>query len=215
MSILEPAASTRAALCTAFDETEPQAPTLCEGWTAHHLAAHIWIRENEPINALGIAVPALAPRTSRRVEQLRQTRAYPELVAAIRRGPGRFSPFRLPGAEALANTLEFFVHCEDLRRTDPDARPRPVDAAVEAAAWRGSAGLARLVLRDCPVAVWLDRAEPGAEPIRIGRGPDIVALKGRASEIVLYLFGRTTVAELEVIGQAPAVAVVQERLHRL
>ncbi|MCB0912081.1 MAG: TIGR03085 family protein [Propionibacteriaceae bacterium] len=198
----------RTALCDALAAVAPTAPTLCEGWTAHHLAAHVWVRENEPVGAAGIAVPALARRTAERLEEVRSQRAYTDLIDAIRRGPGGLSPFRLPGVEAAANTVEFFVHCEDVRRGAGDLTPRPRDAALENFAWRRAATLARLLLRRSPVAVWLERDLPPGEPVRIGRGPDIVTLSGPPSEILLYLFGRRSAANLEVFGEPAAVAAM-------
>ncbi len=201
-------ANQREALCGALAAVEPTAPTLCEGWTAHHLAAHVWVRENDPVGAAGIAVRPLAPHTAQRIEEVRAERPYADLVDAIRRGPGRFSPFRLPGMEAWANTLEFFVHCEDVRRGAGDLTPRPRDAALENLAWRRAAALGRLSLRHSPVAVWLERDEPHGEPVRIGRGPDIVTVSGPPSELVLYLFGRRSAARVEVFGQRAAVAAM-------
>lgn len=198
----------RAALCDALEGAEPTAPTLCEGWTAHHLAAHVWLRENEPLSAAGVAVPALAARTARRIEELVARRSYPELVAAIRRGPSRLSPFRLPGMEAAANTLEFFVHCEDVRRGSGNNTPRPLDPALEEVAWRRVPTMARVFLRRLPVAVWLERDRPPGEPVRVGRGADIVTLHGPASELLLYLFGRRSAANLQVFGEPAAVALL-------
>jgi len=199
----------RAALADALAAVEPGAPTLCGGWTAHHLAAHVWLRENDLLAAAGIAVPALAQRTAARIEELVAVRPYPELIAAIRRGPSGLSPYRLPGLEAAANTIEFFVHCEDVRRGSGDRSPREPDPALEELAWRRAAPLARLVLRGVPVAVWLDRDFPPTEPVRVGRGPDIVTLHGRPSELLLYLFGRRQAANVEVFGEPAAVRLVQ------
>ena len=199
----------RAALCDALAGVAPDAPTLCEGWTAHHLAAHVWLRENDPVAAAGIGVPALAQRTDRRIDQLVAERDYAGLVAAIRRGPGRLSPFRLPGMEAAANTIEFFVHCEDVRRGGGNNTPREPDPALEEIAWKRAAPMARLLLRRVPVAVWLSRDVPPEEPVRIGRGPDIVTLHGRPTELLLYLFGRRQAADVEVFGEPAAVRLVQ------
>lgn len=207
-------ADQRIALCDALDAVEPTAPTLCAGWTAHHLAAHVWVRENEPVAAAGIAVGALAQRTADRIEQVRGERSYPELIEAIRRGPVRFSPFRLPGVEAAANTLEFFVHCEDVRRGSGDTTPRPRDVALENLAWRRARTLARVSLRHSPVAVWLERDLPPGEPLRIGRGPDIVTLSGPPSELVLYLFGRREAANLVVHGEPASVAAMVRAASR-
>ena len=53
------AKSERADLCDLFDQVGPDAPTLCRGWDAHDLAAHLWIRENDPLGASGIVAKPL------------------------------------------------------------------------------------------------------------------------------------------------------------
>lgn len=201
-------ADQRTALCDALDAVAADAPTLCEGWTAHHLAAHVWLRENDPTAALGTVLPRFADRTDRRIAAVVAERPYPDLVAAVRRGPGPLSPFRLPGVEAAANTLEFFVHCEDVRRGSGVITPREPDAGLEELAWKRLPVLARLLLRRCPVAVWLERDAPPGEPVRIGRGPDIVTLAGRPSEILLHLWGRQAAA-VAVHGEPAAISVLE------
>jgi len=202
-------ADQRSALCDALDAVVPTAPTLCEGWTAHHLAAHVWLRENEAWTVAPAVALRQSGRIERRLEHVRRHHSYADLVGAIRRGPAGLSPFRLPGAESLANTIEFFVHCEDVRRGSGVITPRPLDLALENLAWKRSAVMGRLFLRGCPVAVWLQRDTPGSEPVRIGRGPDIVTLAGRPSEILLYLYGRRSAADVDVIGEPAAVSVVE------
>ena len=54
------AKSERAALCDLFDVRGPGAPTLCEGWLTHDLAAHLWIRETDPIGVSGMVAKPLS-----------------------------------------------------------------------------------------------------------------------------------------------------------
>ncbi|HQD97519.1 MAG TPA: maleylpyruvate isomerase family mycothiol-dependent enzyme, partial [Propionicimonas sp.] len=84
----------RAALCDALDTVDPSAPTLCEGWTAHHLAAHVWLRENELLAPAGAVFKPLAGRLETRMAEVMTQRSYADLVATIRRGPQGFSLFR-------------------------------------------------------------------------------------------------------------------------
>lgn len=198
-------------MCDALDAAAADAPTLCEGWTAHHLAAHVWLREHDPAAALGIVVPALAGRTEGRLAELVATRPYPGLVADLRRGPSAWSPLRVPGVDRAVNTLEFFVHAEDVRRGRGDHTPRELDVALEAQIWKQLPGLARLALRGCRVAVWLERDVPPGEPLRIGRGPDIVTLLGRPTELLLWLWGRRAAAQVRVFGAPAAISVVEHR----
>ena len=203
--------SQREALCDALDAVHPSSPTLCAGWTAHHLAAHVWLRESDSWRVAGALLTGRRGRIELRMDEVMTQRPYPELVAAIRRGPEGFSPFRLPGVEELANTLEFFVHCEDVRRGSGNNTPRPADGALEELCWKRIPAMARLLLRGCPVAVWLEREVPPGEPVRIGAGPDIVTLVGAPTELLLYLSGRRAAANVRVIGQPAAISVIEHR----
>ena len=53
----------RLALCALLDETGPDAPTLCEGWTTGDLAAHLVLRERRPDAAAGVWPAARWPDT--------------------------------------------------------------------------------------------------------------------------------------------------------
>ena len=44
----------RAALLDRAEAAGADAPTLCEGWTVHHLLAHMWVREHEPLATPGL-----------------------------------------------------------------------------------------------------------------------------------------------------------------
>jgi uncharacterized protein (TIGR03085 family) len=203
--------SQRDALCDALDAVHPSAPTLCEGWTAHHLAAHVWLRESDSWAVARARLTRRRDRVEFLMAEVMTQRPYPDLVAAIRRGPEGLSPFRLPGVEAAANTLEFFVHCEDVRRGSGNNTPRPTDLAFEELCWKRLPAMARIFLRGCPVAVWLERDVPPGEPLRIGRGPDIVTLFGAPSELLLYLFGRRSAANVDVIGEPAAASILAKR----
>ncbi|HEY3410097.1 MAG TPA: TIGR03085 family metal-binding protein, partial [Propionicimonas sp.] len=160
--------SQREALCDALDAVHPSAPTLCDGWTAHHLAAHVWLRESRAWTFAGALLTRRRDHVDLRMAEVMTQRPYADLVAAIRRGPEGLSPFRLPGVEAAANTIEFFVHCEDVRRSSGVNTPRPPDLSLEALCWKRLPAMARLFLRGCPVAVWFERDIPPGEPVRIG-----------------------------------------------
>lgn len=200
----------RAELCDALDSVRPSAPTMCAGWTAHHLAAHVWVRENDTWAVAGAHLAGRPARVEQLMAEVMAQRPYPDLVAAVRRGPTGPSPFRLPGMEALANTIEFFVHCEDVRRGSGNNTPREPDPGLEELCWRRLPTMGRIFLRRARVAVWLERDVPPGEPVRIGHGPDIVHLLGRPSELLLYLFGRRSGANVKVIGEPVAISVLEQ-----
>ncbi len=203
--------SQREALCDALGAVHPSSPTLCDGWTAHHLAAHVWLRENRAFRIAGSLLTGRRDRIELLMHEVMTQRPYADLVAAIRRGPEGLSPFRLPGVEDVANTLEFFVHCEDVRRGSGNNTPRPTDRALEELCWKRVPAMARMFLHGCPVAVWLERDVPPGEPVRIGKGPDIVTLVGAPSEVLLYLFGRRSAANVDVVGEPAAISVIEHR----
>jgi len=118
----------RHAFCDLALKLGPDAPTLCAGWTARELVAHLLVRERSPLAGVGIAVPQLAGLTER---AMARTAAAPfEQSVASLRGVG-LTPFRLPGVEWLANTVEYVVHHEDLRRGRPGWSPRELPRSDE------------------------------------------------------------------------------------
>jgi uncharacterized protein (TIGR03085 family) len=201
----------RAALCDLFDEAGPEAPTLCEGWTTHDLAVHLWIRETDPLGAPGMLAKPLAGLTERRMAETKQRWSYGELVDRLRRGPARFSVFAIPGLDDAANTTEFFVHHEDVRRGGPVPQPhRELDAEVEDWMWRRLKLLGRAFFRRAQLGVTLersdavtDRGEP--DSIRVSTGSSIVTVVGVPSELMLFANGRTTASEVKLVGEPDAI----------
>ncbi|QIK73611.1 TIGR03085 family protein [Propioniciclava coleopterorum] len=189
----------RDALCDALDAVGPQAPTLCEGWDAHDLAAHLWLRENDPAAATGILIPALAEVTRTRTEQLMRRWHYAELVQRIRKGPGPVSVFSLPGVDDLANTGEFFVHCEDVRRANGEG-PRATTREFEDEIAKGLARTAKALFRDAPAGIVLERTDV-PQRMRARKGGRTITLAGTPSELLLFAFGRMSVARVDVIGE--------------
>jgi uncharacterized protein (TIGR03085 family) len=208
------AQSERAELCDLFDEVGPDAPTLCEGWTAHDLAAHLWIRETDPIGVTGRMAKPLAGLYERRIAETKQRWPFTELVGRVRRGPARFSVFAIPGVDEGANTTELFVHHEDVRRAgDAPQTGRDLGADTEEWLWRRLKLLGRAWFRRVQVGVVLERlgqAGEAGEPdtIRAVGGASIVTLVGQPSELMLYAHGRTSVAEIKLIGEPEAIEIL-------
>ncbi|WP_454226842.1 TIGR03085 family metal-binding protein [Propioniciclava flava] len=194
----------RAALCAALDAVDPGAPTLCEGWNAHDLAAHLWLRENDPLSMPGMFLPALSGVTRSRTERLLRRWDYRELVDRIRRGPLPPSLFALPGVNELANTAEFFIHGEDVRRANGNG-PRVTTPAFENQVARSLASMAKLFLRDAPSGIVLERSDTH-ERLRVLPGATTITLVGVPSELLLFASGRMSVAEVRAIGDEADVA---------
>ncbi|HUN32350.1 MAG TPA: TIGR03085 family metal-binding protein [Trebonia sp.] len=161
----------RLALAELLEEKGPDAPTLCAGWTTGDLAAHLVLRESRPDAAAGVMGGPLAGYTARAQDRLKSRMSFSELVAAFRNGPPRFSPFALPRLDEAANTVEYFVHHEDVRRGEGDWAPRDLDPELADALWGRLKSGARFFVRSAPVGVELARDESAAN----GGGPGATA----------------------------------------
>ncbi|MCW2803560.1 MAG: hypothetical protein JWN06_1777 [Propionibacteriaceae bacterium] len=211
------AKSERADLCDLLDKVGPDAPTLCVPWNAHDLAAHLWIRETDPLGASGILAKPLAGLTERRMAEVRQRWEFDELVEKLRNGPARFSVFAFPGVDEPANTTEFFIHHEDVRRAGDDPLPpRLLAEEEEEWMWRRLKLLGRAFFRRAQVGVVLERlhgdeqaAEANAgDSLRVASGSSIVTVVGRPSELMLFANGRTSVAEVSLVGEPEAIDIL-------
>ena len=126
----------RSALCALLDDTGPDAPTLCEGWTTLDLAAHLVLREHRPDAGMGMLGGPLAGYTAHVQSRIAGRVPYARLVQTIRQGPPRFSLFALPGVDERANLAEYFVHHEDVRRAAPDWQPRKLPPELTEQLWQ-------------------------------------------------------------------------------
>ncbi|MBF9070939.1 TIGR03085 family metal-binding protein [Streptacidiphilus fuscans] len=195
----------RLLLADLLESVGPDAPTLCEGWNTADLAAHVVVRERRPDAAGGILLKPLAARLERvRTEYV--AKPYAELVEAIRVGPPVYSPFRLPGAEDAGNTMEFFVHSEDVRRAQPDWSARVLDEELSEALWKRTSGMARLNGRRSPVGLVLRR--PDGQTAVAKKGAPVVTVTGEPGELVMFIMGRQAQAHVEFDGDEEAVATV-------
>lgn len=187
----------RHALCDLALELGPDAPTLCDGWTARDLVAHLLVRERSPLSGVGIAVPQLAGLTERAMSR---TAAAPFEQSVERlRGVG-LTPFRLPGVEWLANTVEYVVHHEDLRRGQAGWSPRELPRGDEDTLWTQLRFLGRMVARKAGVPLVVRRSDAAAQSLTLLGGDRPAEVIGRPSELVLMLSGRTELADLEWLG---------------
>src|SRR5439155_15579735 len=124
--VISHAAAERTALCDLLDSVGPEAPTLCERWTAYDLAAHLAVRDRVPAAWPGIALSRFAGQADRVREQFKADHPFGEVVALVRRGAPAWSPMGAPVLRDLTNLVEYVVHHEDVRRAQPDWVPRAV-----------------------------------------------------------------------------------------
>jgi uncharacterized protein (TIGR03085 family) len=189
----------RASLCDTLLAIGPDAPTLCAGWAARDLAAHLVLREHRPIGALGIWLSPMKQRTEELQAQLADQR-WETLVDQVRARPAFWHPARLGRhVEAVFDDGEFFIHHEDLRRGDGVARPRELSAEDEAALWHVLTGSGRLAFRRSPVGIVVD--VPGHPRTELHKaGSRNVTLRGRVGEVLLATYGRGRAAEVDLDG---------------
>ncbi|GAA1628363.1 TIGR03085 family metal-binding protein [Actinoplanes couchii] len=180
------------------------APTLCEGWTTRDLAAHIVVRERRPDSAVGMLVKPLQ-EYGERIRLARAALPYNELISQLRQPPA-WSPISNPLVEPLANTMEFFIHHEDVRRGSGDWQPRLLDREFEAVLWSNVKLIARASLRRLGITAAIDPA--GLPPVRNGADPQ-VTIRGDAGELALFFFGRQRATRVTIEGPAD----IEDRLR--
>lgn len=177
------AAAERQRLATTLLALGPDAPTLCEGWTAHHLAAHLVIRENDPVAAAGMFVPLFRNRLERAMAK-QLNRDFEDVVGQWGRGPQGIWKVM----DSRANVLEHFVHHEDVRRPH-GLQPRSFSTADAAELYRAFASASWLFRRStAAVELW----PAGHVPILCGdrSSSHRVQVFGELGELVLFANGR-------------------------
>lgn len=201
----------RAALCDLFAALGPDAPTVNEGWTTRDLAAHLVVRERRPGAAMGLLAPPLA-RHGEKVRLTYAERPWDELIQLVRSGPPRTSIMGIGAVDRAANTSEYFIHHEDVRRGAGDLTPRDLDPGLSEQLWKISSKTARIALRKAPCGVVIVpvAGESGDRTRIVGKkGDPSVELHGKVGELVLFLSGRQRVSHVEVIGSDVAALAIQ------
>lgn len=193
----------RLALCDAALALGPDAPTLCDGWTVRDLVVHLLVRERRPWAMPGLFVKRLEPLVSRAAAGY-AGKPLPELVARLR-DPGLI-PAAVPAVEKAMNTVEFFVHHEDVRRAQPDWEPRTLSSAEERELWRALRLLGRGLVRSAGVPVVVS---DGTTTVTLRGGSEPVSVTGPVGELCLFLFGRSAHGELSFDGPPERVATLK------
>src|SRR6476659_6473055 len=146
------------------------------------------MRERRPDAAPGVLVQALAGYTEH-VRISETERPWTELVALVRRGPPMWNPMRVTAIDTLVNSVEFFVHHEDVRRARPTWAPRQLPADLVDALASSVRRMGAVLTRSARGTGLVLRVQDGDE-VRVRRGDPTVAIAGPLAEGVLYLYGR-------------------------
>jgi uncharacterized protein (TIGR03085 family) len=190
----------RAALSDTLLAVGADAPTLCEGWLARDLAAHLVLREHQALASMGIWGGPLKSLTARRQDEL-AAQPWDRLVDQVRRPPALWHPARWGRRlEQVFDDGEFFIHHEDLRRGDGVARPRELSTQDEDALWRSLSGVGKLAYRKSPVGIVVEI--PGHGRVRLHKaGARDVTLHGQVGEVLLASSGRGRAAKIDLDGR--------------
>jgi uncharacterized protein (TIGR03085 family) len=194
----------RSALCDLLADLGPDAATLCEGWRSADLAAHLFIRDHRPDAQPGMSLTfaPLQAWTKRVQDGARDTLTWDALISKVRAGP---APLLRPFDKAL-NTLEYFVHHEDLRRAQTGWEPRLLAPEDETALWsntgylRTKALVSSRVLHRPPSAGRL--VAPGRPPLLLTKTGEGTVIQGPVGELVMWLNGRKQAARVEITTDA-------------
>ena len=200
-------AAERAQLADLLGELGPGAPTLLAPWTTRDLAAHLVLRERDPLAGPGLVLPGAWGRLAERRRRALALRDFTWLVATLRSGPPP-GVFRIGWVRRLPSLNEFFVHHEDVRRANGRG-PRTNEQAMDEALWRNVSRapwfLARRLRGAGLELAWAGPLGPsghgGANPRPAS--PDLQASSCSTSS------GRQGAAHVEVSGPAAAVQAVR------
>ena len=194
----------RALLCDLMSELGPLAPTKCKGWNVGDLAAHMWVREHRPAALPGIGSQRFADRTERIQIEALHLKGFEALVKELR-SPG----WVMRPLDRVVNAVEFFVHHEDVLRAN--GRSQQISERDQAQLLRTVRVLAFRAQRTWGGQLVL--APAGSDVIRYGRGNRPVRLAGLPSELLLFLTGRESGAE--ITGEPSTVEELREAIGGL
>lgn len=199
----------RAALRETALAAGPDAPTLCGDWTVLDLMAHLVVREGDLLAAPGIMISPLAFLTDRAMTKAREP-GLERLVERFARPPIH-SPFRIPAVDRVANSMELFVHHEDIRRAQPDWSARDLSDDAQRTLWRSIRMAGKGLVRPAGVPVSIRWEVSGTERVQVLReGDDPVVVSGLPGEIAMFCFGRAQHTGLELSGPDDKVAALQQ-----
>lgn len=192
--------------------TDPDAPTLCEGWNVRRLLAHLTQREQAVAriaDSVARKPPGQEPRLNKLTSQARTPEGYEALIDRFTQGAPGWSP--MSWAADRINFVEYLIHHEDIRRAGAKpAGPRELPEAEQDAVWYQLGLLAKLGLRKSPVGVRLATPKGKSRVVKAGDG---VTLTGEPVELALWVSGRRGPAQVGVTGSPEALDAFQAWAH--
>jgi uncharacterized protein (TIGR03085 family) len=200
----------RAELLGTLRSVGPDAPTLCDGWTAATLAAHIVVSEQQAGVPLSVAYPIWRVASARTGAKLRgsatnigdrrmvmaEARGWDWLLRRLASGPPRLFGVRLIAELRL---VEEFIHHEDVRRAN-GGQPRTLSAPMSERLLAGMLAISEIAMFAEGRAGIEVRLRDG-QAYRVGDGEARVQVTGDVGEVTLWLAGRGSAADVDVDGE--------------
>jgi uncharacterized protein (TIGR03085 family) len=193
-------------LCDLMTELGPDAPTLCEGWTTRHLAAHLAIRERDLRAGPGIIFCGPFAGFTDKLQAKEMQRPFDEIIGRVRTPPA--GPLSIPAVRSAMSFVEYLVHHEDVRRAN-NAAPRDDRSDLQAEAWKALSRMGGLMVRRAKTGRALKLVATGTTTGEktFGKGPTVM-ITGEPVELLLYLEGRRSAAVVTLDGADVDIAAV-------
>ncbi|HUG85482.1 MAG TPA: maleylpyruvate isomerase family mycothiol-dependent enzyme [Euzebya sp.] len=209
-------------LLESLSDLQWQAETMCEGWDAGDMVAHLLVRERDIWGSAGAVVPPLSRLHGARMAR-RKARGRAVLIRQLRNGPPPWVTFGLFGRIQVA---EDYIHTEDIRRGgatafDGDADLTPDDGTADGATdellWQA---IGRFALKTFAgfgadgVLAMTDGGRTrayqlgGAVPLPARDGQADVTVNGTAGELLLFTTGRRN-ADVTVNGEQAMMTALE------
>jgi uncharacterized protein (TIGR03085 family) len=201
------------AMLAALDDDQWRAETLCSGWDAGDIVAHLIVREREPWTGPGIMFGGPFAALTDRRRAAWKARGRDVLIRTLTDGP----PWPLSGPLANVQIVEDWIHEQDVRRGGANlSTPVPTDA-VARRLWTAMKRFAtRTLAVDSDIVIELAdgtrshrvrsrRKVPFVSPTN---APADVIVKGPVSELLLYVAGRDTAA-VAINGDPAACSLLE------
>lgn len=210
----------RASACQTLRDLGPDAPTLCSDWSTADVAAHVVASERAwglpMVMAYGLRRVLPVGVTQRGMQSLRgisdrqlkraKNHGWAWLLGRLEAGPP--VPYRLASVAPI-RLIEEWIHHEDVRRANNLAR-RPSSVELNEALWQ--AGLLLTSFPEfLPGRAGLEVVLPDGRSHRLG-DTSRVRLQGEPGELLLFLAGRATAADVTVDGDDASIRALQGAL---
>jgi uncharacterized protein (TIGR03085 family) len=164
------------------------------------MAAHLYVRERRADAGPGVVLGGpFASHTDRVMASVLRVHEYDDVVSRVAAGP----PLLLRPLDEQMNLFEFFVHHEDVRRTNGGG-PRDLPDEFESLMWDRLRRMLRLSLRRVRDAQVEVVSNHGGRAVVGGKGPT-ARMTGPVGELVLYAFDRKDIAQVELTGDIDAI----------